>query len=98
MSAPNRYGSNDAKAQLVYVGNLQGQNGITYISGAKTKTPGNGRKCWRSLQAIGDCVFSSITVDGNDGDQITTLTLSNTTIQGNFTRIVQTSGTSIAYY
>ncbi len=95
MSSPNRYGSQAIKSLQVAVSNLQGEFGITHMSGA---TIYSGQ--WKTLLALSDATFTILDVPANDGASLTGMTLLTTSgpvSLGLITRIQLAGGTVIAY-
>lgn len=70
MSAPNRFGSNQTKAQLVAVGNLQGENGTETIRNTSERTG-----FFTSIQCIEDAVFTKLTCPNNTGGSLDNITM-----------------------
>jgi len=99
MSAPNRFGSNKTKSLLVFVGNLQGENGFTYISDTSARTPSLGMQSWRSIQAVTASTFTLLSASNSEGNNLNTVTLAaGGILYGSFTAITLASGSVIAYY
>lgn len=95
MSAPNRFGSNKTKSLLVYVGNLQGEDGVTYMTGTTPYTAGP----WRALQAMSAVTFTTLIASNNDGtqDMSTIVLAAGNIIYGTFTVVTLATGSLMAY-
>jgi hypothetical protein len=91
----NRLYNNAAKsaAQLVYVANLQGESGITFINDTSAKTGS-----WSAIQCITACTFSVLTCKENNGADMASIVLAaGATIYGHFSAITLATGSVIAY-
>jgi hypothetical protein len=93
MSTRLYHSSAKTASQLVYVANLQGENGTTFINDTSAKTGS-----WNAIQCIANCTFSKLVSPENNGSDMASVVLTaGVTIYGHFTDITLATGSVIAY-